>query len=531
MKICSKCKVKKPLTEFNKNKRSPDGHRPDCKICKNKVSKDYYKRNQHNMVEKAQKRYYEKTGRTYEAEFKPTVYKEKELNFKLPEYISLTPNQEIKSKYERYEFIDSRYGRYTTTIRALEKKGYSTHPLASYDRTKKTLKSRRGVENPGQCPEIREKMRQTNFKKYNVENPSHSEEIQNKISEANKNNVNTRIPKLKNTIQEKYGVDNISQHREFKLKKTKHILGNWSIRELAQRYSKDYTITVKYFNRLDKKTFLRWLFSEQKGTDIEVLFSEAYKVKRYNKQYKTEDGTIFKPDFKLSDRLYLNTHGLWWHCEENTKNNRWGNKQHFKQREDFEKNGDTLLQFYADEIYNKMDIILSMVNSKLGIYDQRIYARNTEIRPVKFDVANVFYNDNHIMGFGSGCKNVGLYYDGELVCCMGYKKHNDGCDITRFCSKLNTQVVGGMSKLLSYIEKNNDYAYIQYMVDLRYGKNSIESLGFELKGITLGFNWTDKNKRYSRVRIQGKNQSQQAEDRGWYKIWDAGQAKYIKQLK
>ena len=33
MKCCSRCGLTKPLSDFYVNKRSPDGHRPDCREC------------------------------------------------------------------------------------------------------------------------------------------------------------------------------------------------------------------------------------------------------------------------------------------------------------------------------------------------------------------------------------------------------------------------------------------------------------------------------------------------------------------
>ena len=36
MKICSTCKIKKPLSDFFKKKESKDGHQSWCKHCKNK---------------------------------------------------------------------------------------------------------------------------------------------------------------------------------------------------------------------------------------------------------------------------------------------------------------------------------------------------------------------------------------------------------------------------------------------------------------------------------------------------------------
>ena len=42
MKICSKCKIEKPLTEFNKASRYIDGLRYDCKQCQSLYRKTNY---------------------------------------------------------------------------------------------------------------------------------------------------------------------------------------------------------------------------------------------------------------------------------------------------------------------------------------------------------------------------------------------------------------------------------------------------------------------------------------------------------
>lgn len=33
MKQCTKCRLPKPLTDFHKNRRQPDGHQVWCKLC------------------------------------------------------------------------------------------------------------------------------------------------------------------------------------------------------------------------------------------------------------------------------------------------------------------------------------------------------------------------------------------------------------------------------------------------------------------------------------------------------------------
>lgn len=43
MKICSKCKEQKPLDDFHKQRKSPDGHAWYCKACKCEQAKEWRK--------------------------------------------------------------------------------------------------------------------------------------------------------------------------------------------------------------------------------------------------------------------------------------------------------------------------------------------------------------------------------------------------------------------------------------------------------------------------------------------------------
>lgn len=45
-KNCTKCDQSKPLSDFYKSKPSPDGHRTDCKACKNAATKEWTRNNQ-----------------------------------------------------------------------------------------------------------------------------------------------------------------------------------------------------------------------------------------------------------------------------------------------------------------------------------------------------------------------------------------------------------------------------------------------------------------------------------------------------
>ena len=45
IKVCSRCKEEKPITEFSKDKSTKDGHRSNCKVCRRKSQKKYYEDN------------------------------------------------------------------------------------------------------------------------------------------------------------------------------------------------------------------------------------------------------------------------------------------------------------------------------------------------------------------------------------------------------------------------------------------------------------------------------------------------------
>ena len=57
VKVCSKCKVEKPLTEFYKRNDNKSGFRNDCKDCLSKRKKKYYKENKKEHQKRGQKYY------------------------------------------------------------------------------------------------------------------------------------------------------------------------------------------------------------------------------------------------------------------------------------------------------------------------------------------------------------------------------------------------------------------------------------------------------------------------------------------
>lgn len=267
-------------------------------------------------------------------------------------------------------------------------------------------------------------------------------------------------------------------------------------------------------------------------TVLESKFIDLFKdifpnIQLYNKKV-TEFLSSFKPDFKLENLgkiLYIDLHGLWWHCENNKDQN-----YHYNKGLEFSKNNICFLQFFEDEIQDKSNIVKSMILNRLGITKYKFFARKLELKSVSTIEARKFFEQNHLMGYKkSVC--IGLYNQDELVCCLSYKNNtkNNYIEIARFATNLNTSCVGGFGRLVAYLKQFNK-PIVSYC-DLRYANgHSYEALGFKNVGETLGWHWTDRKNRYNRLMCKagnGKTEKENAAEKKWYKIYDAGQRKYI----
>lgn len=61
MKQCSKCKIEKPISDFTRRKKSPDGHRASCRQCDNLWMKAYRSRPEVMAARKIEHQRYQKT--------------------------------------------------------------------------------------------------------------------------------------------------------------------------------------------------------------------------------------------------------------------------------------------------------------------------------------------------------------------------------------------------------------------------------------------------------------------------------------
>ena len=145
-----------------------------------------------------------------------------------------------------------------------------------------------------------------------------------------------------------------------------------------------------------------------------------------------------------------------------------------------------LFHIFENEWRDKKEIWQSVLLNALG-KSERIYARKCEIREVSSKETKEFLNANHLQGACNSKINLGLFYNNTLVSLMTFGKPRFNkkyeWELLRFCNVLNTSVIGGASKLLSYFIKTYNPSSILSYANLRWSTGNLyEKLGFTLKG-------------------------------------------------
>ena len=122
----------------------------------------------------------------------------------------------------------------------------------------------------------------------------------------------------------------------------------------------------------------------------------------------------------------------------------------------------------------------SIILSSLGIYKEKIPARECETREISLKEYKDFLKENHIQGEINSKLRLGLFYKDELVQVAGggysrFKKEE--IESHRMSTKLNTQVMGGFSKLIKHSKLKKFISFVDRR--LFNGKGYIAS-GFKL---------------------------------------------------
>ena len=234
-------------------------------------------------------------------------------------------------------------------------------------------------------------------------------------------------------------------------------------------------------------------------------------------------------------KLAIELDGLYWHSERGGTN-----KMRHKSKYDMCNNvGYTLLRFTDYETTNKLSIVQSMIQAKLG-RAVRLYARDCELGVVDSHTAKKFFDAHHLQGHSTATIYLGLYSVGTLVMCMSFAPSrfdkNHQWEIVRMASSLGTTVVGGASKILKEFRNTHSGSIMSYS-DNRTGNGAgYAKLGFTMVRETEpGYFYTKGANVYSRYKFQKANianmctlydatktEYENAVANGYGRYWDCG---------
>lgn len=199
-----------------------------------------------------------------------------------------------------------------------------------------------------------------------------------------------------------------------------------------------------------------------------------------NVQYIGSDKTLIKPlelDFYIPDyKIAIEFDGLYWHSEYYRPNN-----YHLNKYDKCNKNNVKLIHIFEDEWVHKKDIVKSILLQNFKKNSNKIFARNTIISEINNETYSNFLNENHILGKTNSSIKIGLFHNGKLCSVIGFKKEggDNEYNLNRFCSKINLNVIGGASKLLSFFIKQYNPNKIITFSDKRYSNGELyNQLGF-----------------------------------------------------
>jgi hypothetical protein len=410
-----------------------------------------------------------------------------------------------------------------------------------------------GLDNYIGCDDFRKKSRITCLKKYGFEHYSKSKDFKKNI---------------KSTCLKKYGVDHYAKTQSFK-----EIIKNNVISKYKNKYNidikdiKNNILTIVCVEGHDYNIH-KWLLKNRLIYGVNTCticnpinsftYSDA-ENKLLDFIKSNYDGNIITNDRKFLDGKELDIYlpdlniafefnGLFWHNELYKEKSYHLNKTELCLKKDVQ-----LIHIWEDDWKYKQEIVKSMILNKLGKNQNKIFARKCDIREITDNrLIKEFLINNHIQGYVNSFIKLGLFYNNELVSLMIFGKNrkfmnslavDNKYELLRFCNKINTNVIGGASKLFKYFTNNYKYSEIITYADRCHSMGKLYNI--------LGFEYVSKSEPNYYYVVDGirkhrfgfrkdvliregydKNKSEHEImfDRKLYRIYDSGILKYSIQL-
>lgn len=469
----------------------------------------------------------------------------------------------------------------------------NTGSMERAQKIKETTIKKYGVENVSQSILIKQKKENTTLKNYGVKhfnNRVKASQTMNKkygvdnisklsyIKQQKKETLDSHFhgdltpifEKAKKTCLEKYGVDNIfkldsvrknattSYYRIF-LKNNplvESIIRNDEIiyecrcphPECEKCDERKFKISAAIYNnrKYSGGEFCTHLLPPDdrkiRNTSLEIFIRNI--LDEYNVKYIANERRVLNGKeldvYIPSKHIAIECNGCRWHSSLFKSK-----KYHYNKFQECQNKGIQLLTFWEDQIFTSPEKIKAILLSKLGIYQERIYARKCDICEMGAGESGYLINQWHLQGTAGSSVRIGLYYNNEVVAIMTFGKRKlfkkDDWELIRYCVRPGYQIIGGASKLFNYFIKTYHPENI-----ISFSSNDISTgdlyriLGFEKEGETFSYWYVDKKmKRYHRYNFRKseliskgydaeKSEFEITNEMGLMRIYDSGMTKWVK---
>jgi hypothetical protein len=460
----------------------------------------------------------------------------------------LTCNNSIKFR----ERFDKPYGDFCS----LECANLNKNEMVN--RQQRTFEKKYGVKFYTQHQDFIIKQKKTKKERYGDENYNNSLKSKKTKKERYQDQNYNNHEKYKKTCILKYSTDNYSKSNNYKQKIKENFIklyknvkfteikkesvivfcekcdqnSEMSKQLLYERYKRNHEICL-HCNPLG---FKNRSYYEKEITDFLDKNNINYKTNINILGTKTEIDILI-PEFKLA----IEFNGVYWHNELFKSKN-----YHLEKTINCKNNDIELIHIFEDEWIYRKDIIKSIILNRINKIKNTIYARKCVIKEITSKESKEFLEQNHIQGNTNSKIKIGLFFNEKLVSVMTFSKgriimggKDTEWELNRYSSLINTNVVGGASKLLKYfIKKYKPNKIISYS-DIRiFNGNMYKKLGFEKISTSKPNYWYvindirkhrfnyNKNKLVKSGYDKNKTEREIMFERGIYRIYDCGNVRW-----
>ena len=401
-----------------------------------------------------------------------------------------------------------------------------------------SLKSKDILSKSSNNPEIKQKtvknILKTNILKYGANSYTQSEKGKKRLQKINFNNsydryiTSEKIAKFVKLLFKKDDYKGNKEEYDFECVKCGNVFKGKIEYGRIPRCEICYPKLAGTFN--SEKEVVNFLQNELKLRNI-----------KRNVRLEKREIDILLEDFNIG----IEYNGLYWHSEIGGNKNK---DYHLSKTNICLRNNIRLIHIFEDEWLVKNDIVKSRLKTILNLADHKLYARKCILKNITKTEKKNFLDTNHLQGDGASSINLGLFFENELVSVMTFAKprFNKEYDfeLTRFANKLNYNIVGSFSKLLSYFTKSVDFNSLISYADRRWSdrNNVYERNGFILVSETEPSPWYIDHKSFFRnyrfsfrkgvleqkLKIFDKSLTEweNMQLNGYDRIWDCGTFKY-----